>query len=54
MNWKIYHLCKMNDDYTVYDDNDNDNDNDYNNLYMYCISLLTPIIIISIVYFILN
>ena len=50
MNWKIYHLCKMNDDYTVYDDNDND----YNNLYMYFISLLTPIIIISIVYFILN
>ena len=38
----------MEDGYTVYDDN-NDDDTKW---YMMCVSLLTPIIIISIIYFI--
>lgn len=39
----------MEDGYTVYDDNDNDD-----KWYMFCVSLLTPIIIITIIYFVLN
>jgi len=39
----------MEDGYTVYDDDDNND-----NWYMLCLSLLTPIIIISFIYFILN
>ena len=45
MIWKIYHLCKMEDGYTVYD-----NDDDDDKWYMLCLSLLTPIIIISVIY----
>ena len=42
----------MEDGYTVYDDDDDNNN--YDNWYMYCVSLLTPIAIMAIIYVILN
>ena len=40
----------MEDGYTVYDDDDANDDK----WYMFCVSLLTPIVIIAIIYFVLN
>ena len=54
MNWKIYHLCKMNHEYTVYDDNENTMYDSRYQWCMLCASMLTPIIIMVIIYLILN
>ena len=42
----------MEDGYTVYDDDDDNNN--YDNWYMYCVSLLTTIARMAIIYVILN